>query len=226
MSSLITQLLIALLCATLGFIAGVLVTILWSERDKQRPDHKDDVPEGLDEKRHEPLASLWRDRDSGNLITEINGKAYTDEKSLNKSQRNDLKRLAMNWAGWIMGSEEKPETEKSTPPPQPATPPPTIQTPPILPQAVKEAEKGKKGEKVEEVKPKTMVEEIDEIAQGLIKGTPIESRGVRIMQEKMGIVVWVGLDHFDGIDAVADPDIKAVLRKAVIEWEQRQEQKK
>lgn len=226
MSPLITQLLIALLCATLGFIAGVLVTILWSERDKQKPGNQGVLPEGLDEKHHEPLASLWRDRDSGNLITEINGKAYTDEKSLNKSQRNDLKRLAMNWAGWIMGSEEKPETEKPTPTPPPAAPPPVKETPSILPQNANEGEKPKKGEKAEEAKPKTMVEEIDEIAQGLIKGTPLENRGVRIMQDKMGIVVWVGLDHFDGIDTVNDPEIKAMLRKAVLEWEQRQEQKK
>ena len=71
-----------------------------------------------------------------------------------------------------------------------------------------------------------MVEEIDEIMQNMIKGTPLENRGVRIAQDRLGIVVWIGLDHFEGIDAVKDPEIQAALRKAVSEWESRQELKK
>lgn len=226
MTSLITQLLIALLCATLGFIAGVLVTVLWSERDKQKPEIKGELPKGLDDTRHEPLARLWRDRETGSLITEVDGTAYSDEKSLSKSQRNELKRLAMNWAGWVMGSEEKAELVKSAPTPVPTPPPPTPEPSRIEPQKTVATDKEKKTDKAEESKPKTMVEEIDEIAQEMIKGTQLENRGIRIVQDRMGIVVWVGLDHYDGVDAVTDPEIQATLRKAVSEWEHRQEQKK
>ncbi len=226
MSSLLTQLLIALLCATLGFIAGALVTVLWSERDKQKPESHDKLPEGLDEKQHEPLARLWRDRETGDLITEVDGTAYVNEKALSKSQKNELKHLAMNWAGWVMGSEAKPEVVKAATESLPPVPAPVKEASAVAPQKLAEPEKGKKGEKVEEAKPKTMVEEIDEIMQNMIKGTPLENRGVRIAQDRLGIVVWIGLDHFEGIDAVKDPGIQAALRKAVSEWESRQELKK
>jgi hypothetical protein len=36
-----------------------------------------------------------------------------------------------------------------------------------------------------------------------------------------GVVVWVGLDHVDGVDRVTDPEIKAALGAAAAEWERR-----
>ncbi len=66
------------------------------------------------------------------------------------------------------------------------------------------AEKGgdKKGKAEEPPRPKTMVEQIDEILAEQIKGTPLENRGLRIVQNDVGVTVWVGLDHYDGIEAV------------------------
>jgi hypothetical protein len=33
--------------------------------------------------------------------------------------------------------------------------------------------------------------------------------------------VWIGLDRYSGIDAVPDPAVKELIRKAVIRWEER-----
>jgi phage baseplate assembly protein W len=71
-----------------------------------------------------------------------------------------------------------------------------------------------------------MVEQIDEILAEQIKGTPLENRGLRILQNDVGVTVWVGLDHYDGIDSVTDPEIKAAVRRAVETWEKQAVQNK
>ena len=75
-------------------------------------------------------------------------------------------------------------------------------------------------------RPKTMVEQIDEILAEQIKGTRLENRGLRILQNDVGVTVWVGLDHYDGIDSVTDPEIKAAVRRAVETWEKQAVQNK
>ena len=49
------------------------------------------------------------------------------------------------------------------------------------------------------------------------------NKGIRLVEDpKEGAVVWVGLEHYAGVDAVKDPEVKALLKAAVGEWERRQ----
>ena len=84
--SLVNQLLIAFLCAVMGFVAGILVSLLWQERsrNKQAPG---ELPEGLVKGQHEPIVRLWRDKKSGKLLTELEGDIFTENKAINKSVR-------------------------------------------------------------------------------------------------------------------------------------------
>jgi hypothetical protein len=236
MSPLTMQLLAAFACAIVGFIAGVLVTLLWSEKEKKIAS--DAVAEATPvDKSREEVARIWRDKKTGNLLTEVGGKVYKDESELSKTQRTELKYTAMSWAGWVLGNEEAP---KPGPDVKPATAVPAaviaqpVPLPPVPPPPVRavaaegKAEKGadKKGKAEEPPRPKTMVEQIDEILAEQIKGTPMENRGLRIVQDNIGVVVWVGLDHYDGIESVSDPEIKAAVRRAVETWEKQAEQLK
>jgi hypothetical protein len=73
-------------------------------------------------------------------------------------------------------------------------------------------------------KPLSIVEQVDEILQEIVAGTPLATRMIRLVEDpKSGVVVWVGLEHYNGVDTVPDPDIKAILRKAGAEWERRSE---
>jgi len=73
-------------------------------------------------------------------------------------------------------------------------------------------------------KPLSIVEQINDILQETIKDTPLATRMVRLVEDpREGVVVWIGLDHFPGVDSVPDPEIKAALRKAANEWERRTE---
>ena len=103
------------------------------------------------------------------------------------------------------------------PAPLPPVPPPPVRVAAV--DAKPEKSGDKKGKAEEPPRPKTMVEQIDEILAEQIKGTPLESRGLRILQNDVGVTVWVGLDHYDGIDGVTDPEIKTAVAKAVETWE-------
>lgn len=73
-------------------------------------------------------------------------------------------------------------------------------------------------------KPLSIVEQINDILQETIKDTPLANRMVRLVEDpREGVVVWVGMTHYPGVDSVPDPEIKAALRKAANEWERRTE---
>jgi len=67
---------------------------------------------------------------------------------------------------------------------------------------------------------RSIVEQIDAILQEKMKRHPAFHKGVRLVEDRReGVVVWVGLEHFNGLDAVTDPEVKAILRESVQEWE-------
>lgn len=72
--------------------------------------------------------------------------------------------------------------------------------------------------------PKSIVGQIGAILQDMLLSSGLDSHGVSLTEDpRKGVVVWIGLDHFDGIDAVTDAEIKGIIRSAVGEWERRQE---
>jgi hypothetical protein len=71
-------------------------------------------------------------------------------------------------------------------------------------------------------KPKSIVEQIDEILQEKLADGPHADKEIRLVEDPArGAIVWVGLDHYNGVEAVPDPEIKAILREAAAEWERR-----
>ncbi len=73
-------------------------------------------------------------------------------------------------------------------------------------------------------KPLSIVEQINDILQETIKDTPLAGRMIRLVEDpREGVVVWIGLEHYPGVDAVPDQEVKAALRIAASEWERRTE---
>ncbi len=70
--------------------------------------------------------------------------------------------------------------------------------------------------------PTTMVGQIDAILQTRLMGTPLASRGIRLVESPQGgAMVVVGLKRYAGVGDVPDPEIQAVIRAAIAEWEQK-----
>jgi hypothetical protein len=65
-----------------------------------------------------------------------------------------------------------------------------------------------------------IVGQIDAILQARLHGTPLEGRGIFLSNSpEGGVIVNVGLKKFNGVEEVTDPEIKAALRAAITEWE-------
>jgi hypothetical protein len=68
----------------------------------------------------------------------------------------------------------------------------------------------------------SIVSQIDAILQSRIVGTPLEDRGVFLAQSpEGGVMVYIGLTKYMGVDDVPDPEVKAAIRSAIREWENR-----
>src|SRR6266508_2617274 len=68
----------------------------------------------------------------------------------------------------------------------------------------------------------SIVGQIDSILQARLEGTALGERGIFLTQApEGGVVVYVGLTRYNGVDDVPDPEIKAAIRAAISEWEDR-----
>ena len=66
----------------------------------------------------------------------------------------------------------------------------------------------------------SIVGQIDSILQQRLAGTPLESRGIFLAQSpEGGVNVYVGLTRYNGVDDVPDSEVKAAIRAAISEWE-------
>lgn len=68
--------------------------------------------------------------------------------------------------------------------------------------------------------PQSIVEQIDSILQAQIAGTPLVERGIRLQESpEGGVIVWVGINKYEGVTEVPDEQIQAAIRTAISAWE-------
>jgi hypothetical protein len=100
-------------------------------------------------------------------------------------------------------------------------PPPPFARPPQASSGTADSGSGKKGK--EEVKPKSMADEIEELLQYRLALDPEFSlRSIHIRSSEDGsIFVEVDGATFDGIGDVSDDGVRGFLQRIVQEWEAR-----
>lgn len=70
--------------------------------------------------------------------------------------------------------------------------------------------------------PKSITAQIDDILQDMLKDSARENQAIRLIDDpRRGVIVMVGLDQFEGVEAVPDPEIRSLINSAVAEWESR-----
>jgi hypothetical protein len=196
------------------------------------------IPSGLEE-----IARIWMEAGSCKLVLEMGGQQLRTAGELSIEQRTRLESSLdqlLDWLGKPLQTlPPQPPAEvlaggpaissnstgsvgisaNRTPLPAPANSQPVVK--PIL----NPFEIVVKAFQTDVKKPdttKTLAEQVDEILQEKLAESPLRDKGIRLIDTlDRGLVVLVGLEKYDGVDAVPDEQVKAVLREAVDEWGKR-----
>ncbi|RPJ28284.1 MAG: hypothetical protein EHM33_04995 [Chloroflexi bacterium] len=223
-----------------GWIAGLIFVYLFGIFEGRGQGYKKRKAEEQAEKKDQPPPQpktvtvddpglLRLKNENGSFTLDLDG-ARVNPTSLLPEQRKRLVEILSIMRPWLEGrsapapsvtmSPAHPPTLSNQPPPTPA---PVQPAPPPLP-ASPQTSAPKPGTIAKEDRPSapagSIVTQIDSILQARLAGTPLEERGVFLTESAQGGVnVYVGLTRYSGVDEVPDPEVKAAIRAAITEWE-------
>lgn len=161
--------------------------------------------------------------ENGQLTLDLDG-ARVDTTSFSTEQRRRLIEMLNLIRPWLEGRSAPAPATTPPPPsqPQPAPVPSASPTPSLTPPSQLSAPKPATVAKEDRpsLPATSMVGQIDSVLQARIAGTSLEERGVFLAQSPDGgVMVYVGLTKYMGIDDVPDAEIVAAIRAAIKEWE-------
>ena len=164
--------------------------------------------------------------EGGYLALDLDG-ARVDTRALTADERKRLIEMLSLMRPWLEGKHVAAPERTSHPPqslPQQSTP---LTTPPAAPRPVISPPSAPRPATIaKEDRPVapagSIVTQIDSVLQSRLAGTPLEDRGIFLAQSpEGGVTVYVGLTKYMGIEDVPDPEVKAAIRAAIAEWEDR-----
>jgi hypothetical protein len=162
--------------------------------------------------------------ENGLLALDLDG-TRADTASLSPEQRRRLIEMLSLMRPWLEGHSvpaPAPSIKTSAPPPAPipASISPASSTPRQTPQPSPPRASTIAKEDRPSAPANSIVTQIDAILQTRLAGTPLADRGVFLTQSpEGGVIVYVGLTRYTGVEDVPDPEVKAAIRAAISEWE-------
>ncbi len=228
--------------SVVGWIAAVIFVYIFGIFEGRNQGRKRRIAEEQEEKKDLPVSPtetvevgdpgiLRLKNENGMLALDLDG-TRVDPPSLSPSERKRLVEILNLIRPWLEGKpvqavtppprsdptvESRLNTISASPPaPMPVPAPAASVTPkPAIPIPSKKDEKP-------QTAPTSMVGQINAILQVRIANTPLASQGVTMMEiPSGGVIVYVGVNKYEGIEEVPNEDIKAAIRSAIAEWEQK-----
>jgi len=160
--------------------------------------------------------------ENGSFTLDLDG-ARVNPISLLPEQRKRLIEVLNIMRPWLEGRSASAPSVMTSPPPPSGKPTPAPVQPastsprPSAPRPATIAKEDRPAAPADSI-----VTQIDRILQERLEGTPLEERGVFLTQSAQGgVMVYVGLTRYNAVDEVPDPEVKAAIRAAITEWENR-----
>jgi hypothetical protein len=212
-----TTLFLFLVFFVLGYAAREFIG--GSKKEKSQKDSKGDT-----------VMRFWLDEQKVQHV-ELEGEdvSITDATSEQRKRLADLLKVLQKWVG-----EEKSQPAASVVPVAAAAAVSTAAEPPLVVAAEpKETTKPRidlaKGAQMffsenvsrkVEPKPKTIVGMIDEVLQKKLETSPLQSKKISMEDGPHGeVIVVVDADRYVGVDQVPDPQVQAIIRESIAEWD-------
>lgn len=224
----------ALIFATIGYVAGGLVSTLRNKDTTEANQSLERMEKPVEiahskpkENKPAPFLGVYRDQKKDILRIEMDGKPVVASNALTPDLMTELRRFHTDLKAWmgepvpISAVEPSEPVRMSVPGVTHSNAPAVRQTGPLSARLVNAVSPPVSLEP-EVVAPLSMVAQIDEILQKLIAGTDLEKRGVKLLENPThGVEVWVGAFRYEGVDQVPEDDVKKAIRTAVKMWESR-----
>jgi hypothetical protein len=213
------------LAAVIGLLVGMLVSNLLSQRENKTTT-PEQPPKELAQQGFSEALRLWYSPKGKKVITYLDGEYYREYLTLSPEQKGRVNRILDLWTEWSgRNLQKKAEPAVFTTDGQPAD---TSSLQPILvdsvAEAIKEEEEPEKQAGAKDDQPKTIAGQISKIIDKMLEGNPLREKGIRLIENAhQGVDVWIGLEKFDGIDAIPYPEVQQLIREAVAEWERESE---
>ena len=104
----------------------------------------------------------------------------------------------------------------------PEVPEPVYQPPPAeeaIPEVPPVEEEGEA-----EVKMLSVIDEVNDLLQKKLAGSPLAGKGIHLMENhNREIRFWVGLNSYNDVEEIPDPEVRQIIDAAVKEWEKNRE---
>jgi hypothetical protein len=218
---------IVLFALAIGFFLGLFLLSLNTPLTKSLTKKAEEVDQESDEASDQPDKEIIKPSPESHLILQIwqeEGQPPVYEQDGTFFAKEDLPEELLNV---ITIHEPVPEEPESTQPPivedEPAepvadvTPAPVEEVPPAPVSDIPELDDA---EEDEEAKMLSVVDEVNNILQRKLIGSPLAGKGIHLMENHNNeIRFWVGLNSYNDVEDIPDPEVRKIIDESVKEWE-------
>jgi hypothetical protein len=217
------------LAAVIGLLVGLLVSSLFSPKE-HKSSETEEPPQELLKDGFAEAVRLWYSPSGKKIVTQLDGEFYRDFLTLSPDQKARINKLIALWSNWA-GTVTESKVDSTSTPVEVVSDNENTDLPPLQPvldwsvqEALKSEETAAPSLLSGEDKPKTIAGQISLIIEKMLVDSPIKEKGIKLIEnDHHGVDVWIGLEKFDGIDAIPYPDVQQLIREAVAQWEREME---
>ena len=213
---------IGAICITIGYVFGWLIASMRGPKQNKAEDQTKQI-----EPSETPpsLLKISRDSLSGGLFLILMGKEIRSAQQLTLEERKQIAQLLQETASWLgIPTPSVPSVPIAVDPVKGMVPPVEPARPSVLGGVTSAIADVINPVPAKKEGPKSIVQQIDEILQDKLLGTPLENQKVFLVEDsRTGVIVRVGNETYAGIGALPEGEIKNLLKACVQEWERRQE---